>query len=131
MLLCLNLSITKEVIALDKPVQNTLSDKEYVEVLVAQYSTAYKIDSVSLMNTIQNENDTFDFDRQSELKYKEGNRWGFPAGTQEKSYGICQIHLPDHPEISYEQAIDPDFCIEYMAQQFAQGNASQWMGYEA
>lgn len=35
--------------------------------------------------------------------------------TREQSFGLSQIHLPDHPDVTYEQAIDPEFSIEYMA----------------
>ena len=83
-----------------------------------------------MMNTLKNENNTFDFKRQSELKYKKGNKWGFVEGTREKSYGLAQIHLPDHPDVSYEEAINPEFSIEFMAKNFAKGNEGWWMGYE-
>ncbi len=36
-------------------------------------------------------------------------------GTQEQSFGLAQIHLPDHPTVSKEQAIDPEFAINFMA----------------
>lgn len=65
-------------------------------------------------------------DRQSDHTYREGNRWGFPAGTREKSFGIMQVHLPDHPDISESQAKDPDWSSEWAAKQFAAGNARWW-----
>lgn len=34
---------------------------------------------------------------------------------QEKSFGLAQIHLPDHPSVSYEEAIDPAFAIDFLA----------------
>lgn len=34
---------------------------------------------------------------------------------REKSFGYAQIHLTDHPDITYEEAIDPDFAINYIA----------------
>jgi hypothetical protein len=34
---------------------------------------------------------------------------------QERSYGLAQIHLPSHPDVSHEEATDPDFAIEFMA----------------
>lgn len=107
-----------------------LTDREYVESLVDIYAKKYNVSKSSLLKTIKNENNTFDFDRQSDLKYKQGNKWGFPAGTRERSYGIAQIHLPDHPHISYEEAIDPKFSVEFMASNFAKGNQKWWMGYE-
>lgn len=111
--------------------ENPIVDREqYVQQLVNVYSVKYGVSGADMMRTLRNENDTFQFDRQSGLKYKQGNRWGFPAGTQEKSYGICQIHLPDNPDVSYEQAINPEFCVEFMAKEFAKGNQSKWMGYK-
>lgn len=116
-----------DLIALDTPPK---TNKEIVESLVDKYSREYGVSRSSLMKTILNENRQLIFDQQSNLTYKAGNLWGFPAGTREKSYGICQIHLPSHPSISYEQAIDPEFCIRFMAEQFSKGNQKMWMGYE-
>jgi hypothetical protein len=36
-------------------------------------------------------------------------------GTREPSYGLAQIHLEYHPTVTKEQAIDPDFAIDFMA----------------
>lgn len=45
---------------------------------------------------------------------------------QEDSWGVCQIHLPDHSEVTKEQALDPHFCLSWSAEQWAVGNASLW-----
>ncbi len=50
-------------------------------------------------------------------------------GTRERSYGISQINLDAHTDISYEQAIDPEWAIDYAARSFAEGKASQWSCY--
>lgn len=47
-------------------------------------------------------------------------------GDYGESYGIAQIHLPDHPDITKEQALDADFSIDWMAQQFSLGHATMW-----
>lgn len=36
-------------------------------------------------------------------------------GKREESYGLSQIHLPSHPYVTKEQALDPEFSIEFMA----------------
>lgn len=79
------------------------------------YSQIYNRNPDVLIDVISCENKSWDVDAQSKIKYKEGNRWGFDAGVYEKSYGLVMIHLPDHPYITYEQAIDPDFAIDYLA----------------
>lgn len=66
---------------------------------------------------------------QSELTYKPGNRWGMPVGSREQSYGIVQIHIPDNPEVTIEQAFDTTFSINFMAQKFAEGRAGMWTCY--
>lgn len=52
-------------------------------------------------------------------------RRGIYYGDRERSFGLAQIHLPDH-DVTYEQAIDPAFAIDFMAKNFAEGNAQWW-----
>lgn len=106
-----------------------LTNEQIVESLVDKYSAEYGVSKTDMMRTLRNENDTFQFDRQSEIRYKEGNRWKLPAGTRERSFGVAQIHLPDNPHVTEAQAKDPDFSIEFMAQKFSEGKARMWMGY--
>ena len=47
-------------------------------------------------------------------------------GDHGTSYGIAQIHLSAHPDISKEEALDPEFAIKWTAQHFAKGHASWW-----
>jgi hypothetical protein len=42
-------------------------------------------------------------------------------GVREESYGLVQIHLPSHPHITKEQAIDPEFAIDYIAKHLTNG----------
>ena len=42
------------------------------------------------------------------------------------SYGLAQIHLPSHPNISPEQALDGYWAIDWTIQQFYIGNAKLW-----
>ena len=113
----------------ESPCMYNQTNKECVQMLVNKYSKKYNVSAKSIMNTLENENDTFDFDRQSELKYKKGNRWKLSG--YEQSYGVAMIHLPDHPEITLEQATDPEFSIEFMAKQFSLGKQKMWMGYKS
>ena len=45
---------------------------------------------------------------------------------REDSWGICQIHLPSHPDITKTQAMDPEWCLRWSAQQFKNGDAWMW-----
>ncbi len=118
-----------EVEAVVAPVEAPKTNREVAEALAAKYAAEYGVDEGSLMRTLTNENRTFEPCLQSGLTYKAGNRWGFAAGTREKSFGLAQIHLPDHPTITKEQACDPDFSVRFMAKKFSEGRQRMWMGY--
>ncbi len=47
-------------------------------------------------------------------------------GDQGRSYGIAQIFLPAHTDISKEQALDPTFSLQWMAGQWENNKASLW-----
>lgn len=121
--------VDKEVID-QAPCKSGETNKDCVQRLVNIYAKQYGVSAGAMMRTLTNENRTFQFDIQSGIKYKAGNRWKQPAGSYEKSYGIAQIHLPDNPEVTREQAIDPAFAVEFMAKKFAEGRQRMWMGYE-
>jgi len=40
---------------------------------------------------------------------------------RENSWGLAQIHLTSHPHITKEQAIDPEFAIDYLAKHLTKG----------
>lgn len=47
-------------------------------------------------------------------------------GDNGTSFGIAQLHLPAHPEITKAQALDPLWSINYAAKQFAEGHQKLW-----
>ncbi len=48
------------------------------------------------------------------------------VGDLGTSFGVAQIHLIAHPDITKAQALDPDFSVKWMAEQFSKGNAHIW-----
>ena len=42
----------------------------------------------------------------------------YQNGVREDSWGIAQIHLPSHPEVGREEALEEEFAIEWMAKNF-------------
>lgn len=50
-------------------------------------------------------------------------------GDNGTSYGLVQIHLPDHPGITKKQAFDPEFAVNYLAEQVSKGNGHMWSCY--
>lgn len=47
---------------------------------------------------------------------------------REESYGLAQIYLPAHPEVTKAQALDEHFAIEWMAKHFNDPGVV-WYGY--
>jgi len=50
-------------------------------------------------------------------------------GDHGTSYGLFQIHLPAHPSVSIEQALDPYFVVEWSAKKF-KANPKIWSCYK-
>lgn len=64
---------------------------------------------------------------QSKYRYSEKNvPRGYNVGDREQSFGLVQIHLPAHPNVSYHEAIDPVFAANFLAQGIKNGNVSAW-----
>lgn len=53
------------------------------------------------------------------------------VGGREESWGLVQIHLPDHKDITKAQAINPHFAINWMRDEWLKGNAWEWSCWNA
>jgi len=42
-------------------------------------------------------------------------------GVREPSFGIAQIHIPSHPEVTKEQALNKEFSIHWTAKKWNEG----------
>ena len=51
------------------------------------------------------------------------------VGDKGKSFGVAQIHLPSHKDVSKEEALNPFFAINWTASEFAAGRQKQWTCY--
>lgn len=69
----------------------------------------------------------YDIDVQSQHRYTPTNvPKGYKVGDREQSFGLVQVHLPAHPNITKAQAIDPEFAVEFLATNLAAGNGNMW-----
>lgn len=64
-----------------------------------------------------------------EAQFKNVQSSIYKDGKREESFGVAQIHLPSHPNITKQQALDVKFSVEFIAQQLALGNGWMWYGY--
>jgi len=68
----------------------------------------------------------WDYTIQSHHRYHSGNvPKGYSVGDREQSYGLVQIHLPAHG-VAKEDALDPEFAIDWMAKNIATRGTSMW-----
>lgn len=50
-------------------------------------------------------------------------------GDGGKSFGLVQIHLPSHPYVSREEALNPEFAVEFLAKNLSLGKGRMWTCY--
>ena len=52
-------------------------------------------------------------------------------GDNGTSFGLVQIHLLAHPNITREQALNPTFALNFIVDEFLKGNEWKWTCYKA
>lgn len=101
--------------------QTTDMSTSTVRALIEASAAKYGVNAVQLRNTLW-----------CESQYKIGQS-EYPDASgpngREDSWGVAQIHLPDHPDVSREQAQDITFAVDWAAKEFAAGRATQWTCY--
>jgi len=104
------------VIAADK--EYIIQSKQDIEALIHKYAEEYGVPYSTMHRIIACETaNTFNPMIQSSVIYNfSSQKRGIVEGTREESYGLAQIHLPDHPEVALTEAQDPEFAIKFMAE---------------
>lgn len=102
-------------------VQTTPMSTSSVRALIEASASKYGVNEVQLRNTLWCESQY----KVGQSEYPDVNG---PNG-REDSWGVAQIHLPDHPDVSREQAQDIPFAVDWAAKEFAAGRATQWTCY--
>lgn len=59
----------------------------------------------------------------------ESNWVATSTGDNGTSFGMVQIHLPAHPDVTLAEADDPYFAINFMAHAWQNGNENWWSCY--
>ncbi len=97
----------------------TIYSEQQIKELVDIYSTKYGVNSTRVLETIR-----------CESRFNNVQSAIVSKGVREDSWGIAQIHLPSHPNISKYKALDPNFAIEWTVKEFSVGHASKWSCYK-
>lgn len=105
---------------------------DYIKSRASFYAALYNVSLATMWRVIKCEDGGLDPAAQSWVRYtKDHPAWGVKAGDRELSFGLAQIHLPAHPNITIQQATDPDFALRFMASKIAQGRGSMWSCYQS
>lgn len=74
-------------------------------------ATAHAIAPEGLLNLVESE-----------------SKWNPDAvGDHDCSFGLAQINVCAHPSVTREQALDPDFSLNWTATKIAEGNGWWWV----
>ena len=104
----------------EETISGSTTSKDALKALVRTISSEYGVDFYIMDKIIECES-FYQPDIQSYAKY--------PDGSQERSFGLVQIHELAHPNITREQMLDPEFSIRFLAENLAKGKGSMWTCY--
>lgn len=104
-------------------VETPLPGVSTIETMISSFAHEYGVNERILRATLACESENLTYNGQSKIKDPSG-----PNG-REDSWGYAQIHLPSHPYVSREEALDPVFAIDFAAREFSKGNAWMWTCY--
>lgn len=115
-------------IAIVNPQEPPVVAPENVRPKIKFYAQKYGASEDLMVSTVSCETaGTFDPTIRSQARYTwEDPKRGIVKGEQEQSYGLSQIHIPDNPGITVEQAVDADFALDFMARALARGETWRW-----
>lgn len=120
---------TVEAIKVELPIEPVKAVSDF-PALIEKYAQEFQVSRALITELIILENGKWDETLQSYHRYATDRpEWGVKAGDRERSFGLAQIHLPSHPNITYEQATDGDFSIRFIAKAISEGRGSQWSCY--
>jgi len=99
------------------PQESPLLNKGEILVLIVEASQKWHVSRETMTDIVRCESG---FDQNIQSRHLR------PDGSREQSFGLVQIHLPDHPEVTKGQALDPAFSIEFLARELSLGNGWMW-----
>lgn len=108
--------------------ESHLGEKGQLLFYMRTYAEEYDVDYDTMYALVACETaHTFDATIQSRHTYPYTvDKWNVRAGDRELSFGAAQIHLPSHPGVTQEQATDPDFSMQFLARNIAEGRIHMW-----
>jgi len=57
------------------------------------------------------------------------SNWDVNAVSPTGDYGLVQVNLKSHPDVSLSEAEDPLFALKWASEQWSEGHAREWVCY--
>lgn len=89
--------------------------KEQVEYYAKKYGKEYGVSSYQMIRTVE-----------CESKFRNIQSQVRKNGKQENSWGVAQIHIDSHKDVSKKQALNVEFSMKWMASHW---NSAVWYAY--
>jgi len=109
------LSVPHELLVIPDPIEKEWTQDE-VKSFASSTAVKYGLNKTRFLEVIRCENKF----------YPTGQSQHYYKGIREDSWGAVQINLYWNPEVTREQAEDPEFAIEWMAKKWSTGKAHLW-----
>ena len=87
-----------------------ISSPEWIKGRITHYAKYYGVSEITLNNVVN-----------CESRYNPQ-----AVGYNGTSYGLVQIHLPAHPDITKKDAINIEFALDFLARMLKNGKGYMW-----
>lgn len=104
----------------------TKYSEQQIQDLISKYAIVYDINETKVLETIRCESRFKNV--QSDIVSTTTIN-GVEVRVREDSWGIVQIHLPSHPKVTKEEALNPEFAIAFITKEFSEGRQKKWSCY--
>lgn len=94
----------------DQAVQDLPVASSSINALIDFYAQYYAVSSSTMRTIVKNESG---YDQ-------------YAIGDHGTSYGLVQVHLPAHPDVSVAQAYSPYYALNFLAENLASGSCRIW-----
>lgn len=93
--------------------ENKEEDRKLIDGLIVRYSEEYGVSEAIMHKVVR----------------CESNYSVFALGDSGQSKGLVQIHGPSWPQITEEEAYNPEFALDFLAHKLSQGQGGLWTCY--
>lgn len=99
--------------------------EQTIDQLIEANSVKYDV-SADLMHHIVKYESTYNPTAEGDVKYVCTAKKSPLYNQTAPSYGLVQINTCWHPDVSYAQATDPAFALEFLAKNLSEGKCYLW-----